>query len=95
MVSKPIYDIMLHFYHLVNTKPAVLPFIRGVELHRDHVQGVPRGDADAPEQAQEGNHPRFAVSKHQEEAADAGYDTGSRWRGRRGATLQRMSNYCK
>lgn len=74
---------------MVHTKPAVLPFIRGVELHRDHVQGVPRGDADAPEQTQEGNHPRFAVSEHQEEAADAGYDAGSRWRGRRGgATLQ-------
>lgn len=62
----------------LDTKAAALPFIRGVELHRDDVQGVPRGDADAPEQTQEGDHPRFAVSKHQEEAADAGYDTGSR-----------------
>lgn len=63
------------------TQSQQLPFIRGVELHGDHVQGVPGGDADAPEQTQEGNHPRFTVSEHQEEAADAGYDTGSRWRG--------------
>lgn len=67
----------------LDTKAAVLPFIRGVELHGDDIQGVPGGDADAPKQTQEGDHSRFAVSKHQEEAADAGYDTGSRWRGRR------------
>lgn len=58
----------------------MLPFIWGVELHCYHIQGVPRGDANASKQAQECDHPRLAVAKHQEETADTRYDTGARWR---------------
>lgn len=32
---------------VVETSALVLPFIRGVELHCYHIQGIPRGDADA------------------------------------------------
>lgn len=58
----------------------MLPFIRGVKLHCYHIQGVPRGDTDATKQAHEGDHPRLAVAKHQEETADTRYDTGAGWR---------------
>lgn len=57
-----------------------LPLIRGVELHRQHVQGVPGGDADASKQAEQSNHGRLAVAEGQEETADAGDDAGARWR---------------
>lgn len=71
----------------------VLPFIRRVELHCYHVQGVPRGDADASKQTQECDHPRLAVAEHQEETADTRYDTGSRCleRGMRTASSQTAS----
>lgn len=68
------------------------PFIWGVELHRDHVQGVPRGDADTSKQAQEGNHPRLAVAKHQEETANAGNYTGAGCKGGEGA-LRRVKRH--
>lgn len=64
----------------------MLPFIRGVKLHCYHIQGVPRGDADATKQAQEGDHPWLTVAEHQEETADTRYDTGSRWL-ERGTTI--------
>lgn len=56
----------------------MLPFIGGIEFYCYHIQGVPRGDADAPKQAQQGNHPRLTVAEHQEETADTRYHTGSR-----------------
>ena len=55
------------------------PFVWRVELHGEHVQGIPGGDADAPEQTQEGDHPWLVAAEHQEEAADAWYDAGARW----------------
>lgn len=57
------------------------PLVRGVELDGQHIQGVPGGDADAAEQAEQGDHGRLAVPKGQEETADAGDDTGAGWRG--------------
>ena len=57
------------------------PLVRGVELHGEHVQGVPGGDADAPEQAEQSDHGRLAVTEGQEEAADAGDHTGAGWGG--------------
>ena len=70
-------QLMNMFVHLL------LPFIWGVELHCYHIQGIPRGDADAAEQAQEGDHPWLTVAEHQEETADTRYDAGSRCRGER------------
>lgn len=35
---------------------AHLPLVGGVELHGQHIQGVPGGDADPPEQAEQGDH---------------------------------------
>lgn len=55
------------------------PLVRGVELDGQHVQGVPGGDADAAEQAEQSDHGRLAVTKGQEEAADAGDDAGAGW----------------
>lgn len=57
-----------------------LPFVRGVELNGQHIQSVPGGDADSPEQAEQSNHGWLAVAKGQEEAADARDHTGARWR---------------
>lgn len=59
-----------------------LPLVRGVELHRQHVQGVPGGDADAPEQTEQSDHGRLAVAERQEETADTRDHTGARWRQR-------------
>lgn len=70
----------------------VLPFIWRVQLHRYHIQGVPRGDADATKQTQEGDHPRLAVAEYQEEAADTRYDARSRW-GRRQKT-ELLKKFC-
>lgn len=60
-----------------------LPLVGGVELHRQHIQGVPGSDADPPKQAEEGNHGRLAVTEGQEETADTGDDAGARWRRQR------------
>lgn len=60
--------------------PGRLPLIRGVKLHRQHVQGIPGGDADSSKQAEQSNHGRLAVAKGQEETADAGDDAGAGWR---------------
>lgn len=68
-----------------------LPLIRGVKLHRQHVQGIPGGDADSPKQAQQSNHGGLAVAKGQEETADAGDNTGARWRRRK----DRYENMCE
>lgn len=59
-----------------------LPLVRRVKLHRQHVQGVPGGDADSPKQAEQSNHGGLAVAKGQEETADARNHTGARWRER-------------
>lgn len=63
--------------------PHGLPLIRGVKLHRQHVQGIPGGDADSSKQAQQRNHGWLAVAKGQEEAADAGDNAGAGWRSRK------------
>lgn len=55
-----------------------LPFVRGIELHCDHIQGVPGCNADATKQTQEGDHPWLTVAKHEEETTDTGNDAGSR-----------------
>lgn len=60
--------------------PRGLPLIGGVKLHRQHIQGVPGGDADSPKQAQQSDHGWLAVAEGQEETADAGDDAGAGWR---------------
>lgn len=54
------------------------PLVGGVELHSQHIQGVPGGNADPPKQAEQSDHSRLAVAKGQEETADAGDHTGAR-----------------
>lgn len=48
------------------------PFICGVELHGDDIQGVPGGDAGPAEEALPADHRRLAVPEEQEEAAHGG-----------------------
>lgn len=54
------------------------PLVGGVELHGQHIQGVPGGDADPPKQAEQSNHSGLAVAEGQEETADAGDHTRAR-----------------
>ncbi len=61
-----------------------LPLVRGVELDSQHIQRVPGGDADSPEQAEQSDHGWLAVAKGQEETADARNHTGARWRRTKG-----------
>lgn len=60
------------------TEDVTLPFIRRVELNGDDIKGVPGGDAYAAEETKEGDHARLVVAEHQEEAADARNDAGTR-----------------
>lgn len=47
------------------------PPVGGVELGRDHIQGVPSGDAEAVVEAQHEDHHGLAGAEPQEEAADS------------------------
>lgn len=53
----------MHFY--------ASPPNSGERFCRDHIQGVPGGDAQAVVKAQHENHHRLAGAEPQEEAADA------------------------
>jgi len=56
------------------------PPVGGEGLGGDHVQGVPRRDAQAVVQAQHEDHHGLAGAEPQEEAADARQHHGATWR---------------
>lgn len=66
----------------IHTSPRVKsgknrPLVGGIQLHRDNIQSIPRGDTGPTEQALPANHRRLAVAKKQEEAADCRDEHGA------------------